>query len=141
LASRLVSPFQFGEGGGPGGWIILVEPEIKLEEDILVPDLAGWRKECFPLSEETNWISVRPDWICEVLSPATLRLDKIKKMPLYGLRGVPYLWLIDPTARTLDAFRFESGKWTVAGSYVEDDKVRAEPFQDVEFDLASLWLD
>ncbi len=141
LEVELGSPYQFGRGGGPGGWVILVEPEIKLGENIVVPDLAGWRKERFLATEETNWFSVSPDWVCEVLSPSTLRTDKIKKMPLYGRYGVQHLWFIDPTAKTLDVFRLESGKWVVAGLFVEDDKARAEPFQEIEIDLNNLWLD
>ena len=87
-----------------------------------------------------NWISATPDWVCEVLSPGTLRTDKIKKLPLYGRHGVPHCWLVDPIAHTLDVFRLESGKWVIAGFYVEDDKVRAEPFQEIEIDLSNLWL-
>jgi Uma2 family endonuclease len=132
--------YQFGQGGGPGGWIILYEPEIALGEDILVPDLAGWRRERFPVEEDRNSISAAPDWACEVLSPSTLRKDKIRKMPIYGQHGVPYFWLIDPIAKTLDVFRLESGNWVVAGVYADDDKVRAEPFQKVEIDLSNLWL-
>lgn len=141
LGSEVGPPYQFGRGGGPGGWIILYEPEIGLGENILVPDLAGWRRERFPLSEETNWISVTPDWVCEVLSPSTLRVDKIRKMPLYAQSGVLHFWLIDPLARTLDVFRLESGQWVVAGLYAEDDKVRAEPFQDIAIELVNLWLE
>ncbi len=113
---------------------------MKLEDDIVVPDLAGWKKERFPTTEETNWISVVPDWVCEVLSPSTLRVDKIKKMPLYGRYGIGHFWLVDPNAKTLDVFRLEAGRWVVAGLYVEDDKARAEPFQEVEIDLNELWL-
>lgn len=141
LGNEVGPPFQFGRGGGPGGWIILYEPEIKLGENIMVPDLAGWRRERFPRSEETNWISVAPDWACEVLSPSTLRVDKIRKMPIYAQYGIPHFWLIDPLARTLDVFRLESGKWVVAGLFVEDDKARAEPFQDIAIELANLWLE
>jgi Uma2 family endonuclease len=141
LGSELGPSYQFGRGGGPGGWIILIGPEIKMGENILVPDLAGWKKERFPSSEETNWISAHPDWVCEVLSPGALRLDKIKKMRLYGQNGVKHFWLIDPIAGTLDVFRLESGRWMVAGSFVEDDKVRAEPFQETEIDLSNLWLE
>jgi Uma2 family endonuclease len=132
--------YQFGQGGGPGGWIILDEPEISLGDNILVPDLAGWRRERFPTAEDHNWISAVADWVCEVLSPGTLRKDKVIKMPIYGQHGVPYLWLIDPLARTLDVFQLESGKWVVAGCFADDDKVRAEPFHEVEIDLAGLWL-
>jgi Uma2 family endonuclease len=139
LGSEVGPPYQFGRNG-PGGWVILDEPEIRLGQDILVPDLAGWKRERFPVAEEHNWISATPDWVCEVLSPGTLRTDKIKKLPLYGRHGVPHCWLIDPIAHTLDVFRLESGKWVIAGFYVEDDKVRAEPFQGIEIDLSNLWL-
>jgi len=140
LDKKIGSPYQFGERGGPGGWVILVEPEVRLGEDIVVPDLAGWKSERYPRAGETNSICVCPDWVCEVLSPGTLRLDKVKKMSLYARSGVAFLWLIDPAARTLDVFRLESGRWMVGGLYVEDDKVRAEPFPEVEIDLNDLWL-
>ncbi|MHC1743858.1 MAG: Uma2 family endonuclease [Syntrophobacteraceae bacterium] len=84
LTQLIGPPFQLGEGGAPGGWIFIVEPEVGLGEHILVPDLAGWRRERFPFAEETNWISVAPDWVCEVLSPGTARRDKTQKMPLYA---------------------------------------------------------
>lgn len=140
VGGKLMPPYQFGEGGGPGGWIILIEPEIGLGEHILVPDLAGWRKERFPVDEETNWISVAPDWICEILSPGTARHDRITKMNIYGSHKVGYLWLIDPIERTFEAFRLESGRWFKLAGLKEDDKVRAEPFQEIDIDLAGLWL-
>ncbi|NLJ27076.1 MAG: Uma2 family endonuclease [Deltaproteobacteria bacterium] len=138
LGGEVIPPYQFGRGG-PGGWIILMEPEIGLGEHILVPDLAGWKEERFPDEEPHNWISVVPDWICEVLSPSTLKRDKMEKMPIYARRGVPYFWLIDPVAETLDVFRLEHGNWMVAGLYVEDAKVRAEPFTEIEINLSDLW--
>ncbi len=140
LDMRIGTPFQFGEGG-PGGWVILVEPEIALGDNILVPDLAGWKKEHFPVSEETNWISVVPAWVCEILSPGTIRTDKARKMPLYAQHGISHLWIIDPIARTLDVFQLESGRWIVMGTFLEDDKVRAEPFHEIEIDLGNLWLE
>jgi Uma2 family endonuclease len=140
LGHKIGAPYDFGEGGGSGGWIFLQEPEIQLDEDTMVPDLAGWKKERFPPEEDHNWISVAPDWVCEVLSPKTLRTDKIKKMPIYAQCGVGHIWLVDPIAMTLDAFRSESGRWFLSASFCENDKVRAEPFQEVEFDLGDLWL-
>lgn len=141
LGNELGPPYQFGRGGGPGGWIILDEPEIKLGEHLLVPDLAAWRKDRFPTDEETNWISVVPDWICEILSPGTIRLDRIRKMPVYAQHGVPYLWLIDPIAKTLEAFGLRSGKWVLLASFAENDTVQVEPFHQWEMDLGSLWLE
>lgn len=141
LGVRLAHPYQFGEGGGPGGWVFIDDPEIALDEDILVPDIAGWKRERFPVEEGHNWISAVPDWVCEVLSPSTARTDKTVKMPVYARSGVPHLWLVDPLARTLDVFRLLEGSWVVAGLYEGNDKVRAEPFQAVEIDLGLLWLE
>jgi Uma2 family endonuclease len=140
LGNEVGPPYQFGRGSGPGGWIILDEPEISFSEDILVPDLAGWRRERFPVREDHNWISTVPDWVCEVLSLSTVRKDKIKKMPIYGQHGVPFLWVLDPFARTLEVFSLEGGRWMLAGLYAEDDKVRAQPFQELEIELCNLWL-
>jgi Uma2 family endonuclease len=140
LGGRLLPPYHFGEGDGPGGWIILIEPEIGFEEDILVPDLAGWKSERFPESEDYNWISVAPDWVCEILSPTTARNDRIKKMRVFARHQVRHAWLIDPGLMTLEVFRLESGRWSLLDAFSEADKVRAEPFQEIELDLNDLWL-
>jgi Uma2 family endonuclease len=139
LSEEIGPPYRRGRGG-PGGWIFLSETEIRLGEDIVVPDLAGWRKERFPKELEYNWIAVPPDWICEVLSPGTFRHDKVKKMPLYALHGVGHIWLIDPNAMTMDAFRLESSRWSLLASFCENDKVRVEPFQEIEISLGDLWV-
>jgi len=138
LGAKLGNPFRFGEGG-PGGWVILFEPEVQLGADLLVPDLAGWRKERLPSLPETNWTEVVPDWVCEILSPGTIRLDRVRKMPRYAEAGVPHLWLIDPAAKTLESFRLEAGRWSLLSAFVENDLVRAEPFEAVELDLGLLW--
>jgi len=132
--------YDFGEGGGPGGWIILDETEIKLEEDTFVPDIAGWKKERFFNPEGQNWVSVTPDWVCEILSPSSVRHDRIIKARTYAKHRIPYFWLIDPRDRLLQVFKLESGRWVTLEDYAEDDKVRAEPFQEIEIDLAKLWL-
>jgi Uma2 family endonuclease len=139
LGAAVAAPYQLGQGGGPGGWVIIIEPEIGLGENIMVPDLAGWKEERYPEEEPHNWISVVPDWICEVLSPSTIRVDKVRKMPIYAQHGVPYFWLIDPAAKTLDVFRLASAQWLLLGTYVEDDKVQAEPFSEIEINLSDLW--
>ena len=143
IASRLDKEigyaYEIGRGG-PGGWVILVEPEIGLGEHIMVPDLAGWKVERYPKNEPHNWISVVPDWVCEILSPDSRKRDRIKKMPVYAQYGVPYVWLIDPSVKTLDVFRLENGRWVVEGFYVGDDMVKAMPFDQIELNLADLWM-
>ncbi|MDR3567761.1 MAG: Uma2 family endonuclease [Syntrophobacteraceae bacterium] len=140
LGGELIPPYDFGRGGGPGGWIIIIEPEISLGDDTVVPDLAGWKKERFPIKEDHNSISARPDWVCEILSPNTFRTDKIKKMPIYAAHNVGHIWLVDPVAITMDALRLESGRWSLLASFFEDAKVRAEPFQEIEISLGDLWM-
>lgn len=139
LGSEIGPPYHLGRGG-PGGWIILDETEIMFGEHLLVPDLAGWKRERFPGVPKDNWISVAPDWVCEILSPATARLDKVRKMPIYARHEVPYLWLIDPAARILDVFGLQLGRWLLFATFAEDDKVRADPFAEVEIELKNLWL-
>lgn len=139
LGTVVGAPYQFGRGG-PGGWVFIVEPEVRLGENIVVPDLAGWKRERFPKEEPHNWISVPPDWVCEVLVPHTLRTDRVLKMPIYARHGVKHLWHIDPGNKTLDVYGLESGKWLVLGLFLEEDIVRAQPFEDIEISLGDLWL-
>ena len=139
LSIRVGSSYHFGDGGGPGGWIILIEPEVMLGDDLLVPDLAGWKRERLPHPPANNWTAVAPDWVCEILSPNTYRTDRIRKMPIYAAHGVSYLWLIDPAARLLETYRLRDGLWLVLGNHADNDRVRAEPFPEAEIDLAGLW--
>lgn len=141
LGSRIGPRYDFGEGGGPGGWILLPEVEIMFGENLLVPDWSGWRKQRFPGWPENNWFSKAPDWICEILSPATAATDKIRKMDIYARFEVSYYWLIDPRDRTLEAFLLKSGIWAKIGGFMGNAKVRAEPFSEVEFDLGSFWTE
>ncbi len=139
LGGRLDGPFGLGEGG-PGGWIILDEPELHLDADVIVPDLAGWRIERMPELPDTAYFTVVPDWICEVLSPSTEAIDRIKKMRIYAREQVRHVWLLDPIGRTLEVFKLgDDGRWVVIGLHEEAEKVRAEPFDALELDLALLW--
>ncbi|HXH40342.1 MAG TPA: Uma2 family endonuclease [Thermoanaerobaculia bacterium] len=140
LNADLQYAFQRGIGG-PGGWWILVEPELKLGEQTLVPDISGWRRERLPMLPDTATIGVVPDWVCEVQSPSTARFDRVTKLPVYARHGVQYVWLIDPIARTLEVLRLESDRWMLAGNYGGDDVVRAEPFEAVEIRLVTMWVD
>ena len=140
LTAEIIPPYRSGRGG-PGGWIILDDPEISFGENILVPDLAGWKRERFPMEEPHNWISVAPDWVCEILSPSTAQTDRTEKMPIYSRHHVSYAWLIDPILKTLEVYRFEPGVWIGIGAYAKSAKVRAEPFPELDLDLSLLWLE
>lgn len=141
LGSKLDGPFDVGEGG-PGGWLILDEPELHLGDAVLVPDLAGWRRERMPfVAEDVMAFELAPDWICEVLSPSTSTLDRVRKMPVYAREGVEFAWLLEPIQRTLEAFQLQSGHWRTIGTWEGDAKVRAVPFDAIELSLGSLWAD
>jgi Uma2 family endonuclease len=140
LGGELYNPYHRGRGG-PGGWWILDEPEIHFVRDteVLVPDLAGWRRERMPRLPNDHRIEVVPDWVCEILSPSTARKDRMTKMPVYARYGVPYLWLVDPLARTLEAFALREGRWTVIGQFQEQAIVSVEPFHEIALELGALW--
>jgi Uma2 family endonuclease len=142
LGEELGPPFKRGRGG-PGGWIILDEPEVHLGPDVLVPDLAGWRLETMSaVPRAPAYFTKRPDWLCEVLSPSTERYDRGAKIRLYAMAGVTNAWLVNPLQHTLEVLRLSASTpevWTSLGVFTNDAKVRAEPFEAVELDLAVLW--
>jgi Uma2 family endonuclease len=138
LGGFLNPPFDRGRGG-PGGWRILDEPELHLGRDVLVPDLAGWRRERLPALPEEAYFTVVPDWICEVLSPSTAALDRVKKLGVYARERVPHTWLVDPIAQTVEVLVLEGTRWTIHSTSAGRDVVRLPPFEAIEIDLASLW--
>ena len=142
VASRLTmilgGPFDIGRGG-PGGWRILVEPELHLGEEILVPDVAGWRRDRMPQLPDTAYFELPPDWACEVLSASTRNADLVRKRPIYAHHGIPYLWLIDPVARILEAFELHQGRWILIASTEDDEQVSIPPFETTTFGLGELW--
>jgi hypothetical protein len=123
LGEQLLGPFHRGRGG-PGGWWIIDEPELHLGDDIHVPDLAGWRRDTLP---------VLPD------VPA-MTVARVRKLPAYARAGVGYAWLIDPAARTLEAFRREGERWVLLGAHAGNTEPHVEPFEEIGLDLSALWL-
>lgn len=138
LGGVLMPPFHFGRGG-PGGWIILTEPELHLIDDIMVPDLAGWRIERMPRLPSEAYFSVVPDWICEVLSPSTKRLDRMKKFPRYGKHGVAHAWFVDPEERSLETYSLFRERWQLGDLAGDDERLRVAPFDAIELELGLLW--
>jgi len=141
LGFNLSGPFDFGRGGGPGGWWIISEPEVHFIRDVevAVPDLAGWRRERMPSVPEDHRFEVVPDWVCEILSPSTAKKDRVIKLPIYARFGIAHVWIVDPLAQTLEAFELREGRWTLIATLKDDDPVSIPPFDAVEFSLADLW--
>jgi Uma2 family endonuclease len=143
LGEELGPPFKRGRGG-PGGWIILDEPELHLDRNVLVPDLGGWRRETMGAIANEPYFTVRPDWVCEVISPATERYDRGDKIALYAAAGVAHAWLVNPLQRTLEVLQLSTAtprQWLTLGVFRDDARVRAAPFEAFELELAILWQD
>lgn len=140
LTDEIVGPFQKGRGG-PGGWLFIGEEQVHLGPHVVVPDIAGWRREHLPAGmEDTAFLEVAPDWVCEVISSSTERHDKGDKWRICALYGVPYLWHVDPRARTLEVFRLsETNDWLPTHTFVDEEEVSAPPFAAITFNLGLLW--
>lgn len=139
LSEEVTGPFQKRRGGGPGGWIFMVEPELHLDEHTVVPDLAGWRRDRLPKLPETAYIETPPDWLCEVLSPSTQQADRTDKLAIYAAFGVRHCWYVDPLARTLEVFALQGDKWLLTATFKDADPVTAPPFEVHTFPLDVLW--
>lgn len=140
LGEELGPPFKRGRGG-PGGWIIVFEPELHLgpRPDVLVPDLAGWRRERVPEFMDAAFATAAPDWVAEILSPSTQRLDRKEKLGIYRREGVGHVWLVDPVGRTLEIFRLADEVYVWVATHADDVVIRAEPFDAIELQLGLLW--
>ncbi len=138
IGGELYGPFDRGKGG-PGGWVILDEPELHLLGHVLVPDLAGWRRERMPEMPDAAAFELAPDWACEVLSPSTAVIDRSAKVPIYAQAGVSHVWLVDPVLKTVEGLRLDTGGYRLLGTWHDDAKVRIEPFDAIELELSALW--
>jgi Uma2 family endonuclease len=124
----------------PGGWWIVVEPETELEaHEVYIPDLAGWRRERVPVFPDDRPVRIRPDWVCEVVSPSTERIDRISKADVYLRSGVPHFWLVDAESRVLEALAAQDGVWTRLGAWTDGDSARIDPFAAIELDVGAIF--
>ncbi|SRR6266540_3839069 len=139
LGADLHTAFGRTGGGGPGGWVILFEPELHVVDQVMVPDIAGWRRERMPEIPDVAFFELAPDWVCEILSPSTAALDRTLKQRHYARAGIGHLWFLDPLPQTLEVYRLDGDSWRLIYSAAGDTKVRAEPFGAIEVDLAQIW--
>jgi Uma2 family endonuclease len=143
VAGRVGETYNRRPGGRrPGGWWIVTEVEIQLDvHEVYRPDVSGWRRERLP-ELPVEWpMLLRPDWVCEVLSQTTARNDLVKKMRVYHRCGVPHYWIVDPDQETLTVYRWTAEGYLVALTAERQDRVRAEPFGDIELSVGTLFGD
>ena len=140
LGARLDDPFDNGIGG-PGGWFLAIEPELHLGDDVLVPDLAGWRRERMARVSRRPGDRARPDWVCEILSPGTRRFDLTEKRARYGdRRRRPTSGSSIPRPGLLEAFALRDGAWALARRGRRATKrCASSPSTRRAFPLSALW--
>lgn len=124
---------------GPSGWVLLNEVEVRFGPHLLVPDITGWRRERMPVIPDQTVFELRPDWVCEAMSPSTARLDRGRKREIYATAGVPHLWYVDPVHHTLEVLALDGASYRVTVTAGEADRSLLPPFEVVELDLARLW--
>ncbi|HRD74708.1 MAG TPA: Uma2 family endonuclease [Hyphomicrobiaceae bacterium] len=134
LGSEFIGTYRFGRGG-PGGWVVIVEPELHFGSHVVVPDIAGWRKERLPAMPDTAWIVTPPDWVAENLSPSTMRIDRTDKLAVYASFGVSHAWYVDPLVLTLEVFELVASRWQIERTFKDADPVCAPPFEAHTFPL------
>jgi Uma2 family endonuclease len=143
LGHALGGPFDDDDGrGGPGGWWILPEVDVRFSpHDIVRPDLSGWRRGRLAAPWDLRPIDVVPDWICEILSPSNAADDRVRKRRLYAAHGVPFYWLLDPGALTLEALRLDVAQkaWIEVGAYDAAAVARVAPFEAIELEVGRLF--
>ena len=138
LGAELNDAFQRGRSG-PGGWMILDEPELHLGPQVVVPDIAGWRLERFRALPDKAYAETPPDWVCEVISPSTEIYDRGTKRRIYADAGVPFLWILDPRLEMLETFTLTGHQWLLNATLTGKDDVNAAPFEAITFPLTILW--
>jgi Uma2 family endonuclease len=138
LGYMVTGPYKYGKGG-PGGRIIIDEPELHLGPHVLVPDIAGWHAERLLGKTNASWFDVPADWVCEVLSDSTIKYDRVDKSRIYATYGVTHVWHLDPVAKFLEVFLRQGENWLRTHTFVAEDDVIAPPFESAVFKLAELW--
>lgn len=138
--SRQVAGRFDPSGPDSTAWWIVSEIDVRLDRHQIVrPDLTGWRRSRMPKPPEELPIDVRPDWVCEVLSPSNARHDRVRKMALYARSGIPHAWLVDPEQRTLEAYELTGSRWTLLGAWSDGDVLEIAPFLGLELDVGALF--
>jgi Uma2 family endonuclease len=128
--------------GGPGGWLFGTEVVVEFEpREVYRPDVAGWRRERLAAFSDEAVVRLAPDWACEILSPGNARNDTVKKKRVYHRHKVGHYWLLDPMRETLTVYRWTDEAYLEVLSAERGERVRAEPFGEVELDLGVFFDD
>lgn len=140
--SHLLFPFRRPPGGpGPRGWWIGTEIEVQLAEHVCRPDVTGWRRERVPERPRGSPVRHVPDWTCEILSSSNKRIDLVRKKRLYHAHRVAHYWIVDPDLEILTVHRWHADGYLDVLAAERGQRVRAEPFDQIELSVGVLFGD
>jgi len=139
LGSTIFERYDRNSPDGPGGWWIIDEPECHLGNDVLVPDIAGWRQSTLPELPTLAWFDVAPDWVCEIISPSTHKHDRSTKRDIYAREGIAHYWIVDPVEQLIEVFALLDGQWTLAATAKDLEVIALAPFEEFQIALGRLW--
>lgn len=138
-----LDPFSRRPGGRwPGGWWFVVDCEVMLDRhNVVRPDVMGWRRERCPDRPRGFPMTLRPDWVCEILSPSNRRRDRVDKVAIYHRFEIPHYWIIDPESESLEVHRWTASGWLLVLAASRGQTVRAEPFDALPLKVGRLFGD
>lgn len=137
LAMRIAAPYESGKE--IGGWKFHPEPKLKLSQDVVIPDIAGWHLPWDFDDWSVRFVTQVPKWVCEIHSPITRQFDLDEKREIYADHGVEFIWFVDPSVKSVEAFTLMNGDWQAAGSASGENELSLPPFSLVSFPLNELW--
>lgn len=140
--ARRLGPYDRRPGGRwPGGWWFATGVEVLFEDaEVYRPDIAGWRRDRLAELPTQVPITIRPDWICEILSTNKTN-DLIKKKRVYHRHKVGHYWIVDPTEETLAVHRWHADGYVEVLIAERSEVIRAEPFDAIELRIGVLFGD
>lgn len=143
IGIALGDPFDCPPGSAekPGGWWLANEVDMQLGKNGVCPDIAGWRREHLPKLPNTRPIKVRPDWVCEILSPSNPQHDQVVKLALYHQYRIPHYWIVDTERQILTVYRWLEAGYLTALTASAEQTVHAEPFEAIAFSMEKLFTD
>ena len=141
ITTQLRGRFGGAPGDGRGGWWIANEVDVEYGQEVFRHDVVGWRRDRAPQRPSGRPVRVRPDWVCEVLSPSNASTDTVRKLRTLHAHAVPHYWLADPDRRTLTVLRWESAGYLTVLNAEAGEIVRAEPFEVLELRTGPIFGD
>lgn len=116
--------------------VFIAPLDVRLSaHDQVQPDLVV----CDPQQIKATHIAGPPALVIEVLSPATLHHDRLRKLHLYARHGVREYWLVTTFPGLIEVLKLDGDSYRIAGTYAPEDKLRSPLLAELELELAPIF--